>query len=225
MKFDLRGTVLEVSAESCDNWSGSTVAHAVENLPPHGRVLRCGMVKVGKRLQPLAVRLDPRPELAGIVADWLRAVETRKSFAADEATERRAAFQRRPVAEVLHDVEAAREALRAAPWLTLAPGTGTCRDCADDWPGTSQRCGCDVGSAHVRDLRGREIPELPEAAARDGVAFLATPRPGPDGRRKVVLQCAGPDHLAAWPAWAAAQGLVDLYGGDAARGFAGGYMT
>jgi hypothetical protein len=76
----------------------------------------------------------------------------------------------------------------------------------------------------VSDLRGQEIPELPEAAVRLGMAFIATPRPGPDGRKKVVLQCATPAQLAAWPAWARAHGLVDLYGGDPARGFAGGYQ-
>jgi hypothetical protein len=74
------------------------------------------------------------------------------------------------------------------------------------------------------DLRGEEIPELPEAACRLGVAYLATPKPGPDGRRKVVLQCATTEQLAAWPAWAAKNGIVDCYGGDPARGFAGGYL-
>jgi|FLYK01.1.fsa_nt_gi hypothetical protein len=112
--------------------------------------------------------------------------------------ESRARFQGRPVEEVLADVERARQRLRAAPRLKELAGAA--------------------------DLRGEEIPELPEAAAREGIAFVGTPRPGRDGRRKMVLQCAGPEHLAAWPSWAKAQGLVDLYGGDPTRGFAGGFF-
>lgn len=110
----------------------------------------------------------------------------------------RAQFQRRPQAAVLADVERACKALRAAPQLEIAPGVT------------------------VADLRGPAVPELPEAAARLDMAFLAS-LPERDGRTKWVLQSAGPQALAAWPAWAQAQGLVDLYGGDPARGFAGGY--
>lgn len=80
------------------------------------------------------------------------------------------------------------------------------------------------GGDLVADLRDQHVPELPEASAREGVAFIAMGLPGGDGQRKVVLQSAGPRALAAWPAWAASQGITDLYGGDPARGFAGGYL-
>jgi hypothetical protein len=111
----------------------------------------------------------------------------------------RAEFQGRPVEALMADVERARQALRQAPKL-------------------------DLGGELVADLRGLVVPELPEAAARDGVAFLATPPVAEGERQKVVLQCAGPAALAAWPQWAFSQGLVDLYGGDPSRGFAGGYI-
>src|SRR5690606_6950664 len=109
----------------------------------------------------------------------------------------RAAFQGRPEAEVLADVERAREVLAAAPQVT-------------------------IGSEQVADLRGQQIPELPEAAARDGQAFVAriTDR---DGRVKVVLQGASAETLRAFldqPPF----GLIDVYG-DPARGFAGGYES
>jgi len=109
----------------------------------------------------------------------------------------RAEFQGRPVEALMADVERAREALRQAPKI-------------------------DLGGELVADMRGQVVPELPEAAAREGVAFLATPQTGK--RRKVVLQCAGPAALAAWPQWALSQGLVDIYVGDPSRGFANGYI-
>lgn len=114
--------------------------------------------------------------------------------------ESRARFQRRAVEDVLADVERAREAVRAAPTLQLAPGI------------------------EARDMRGRQVPELPEAAARDGVCFIAS-IPERDGRIKVVCQSGTPEQIEAFMrAWAPAQGLTDIYG-DPARGFAGGYMA
>lgn len=113
----------------------------------------------------------------------------------------RAAHQGRSAEEILADVDRARAALLTAPEVAI----GEC-------PTT------------VRDMRGRHVPELPEAAARAGVPFLASMRDH-DGRTKVVLQVATPEVLAAWPAWAAREGIVDLYGGDPARGFAGGYLA
>lgn len=114
--------------------------------------------------------------------------------------ETRAAFQGRQVEDVLADVERAREALREAPTIELA-------------------------GVSVSDLRGRSIPELPEAAAREGVAYLATVTDR-DGRRRVVLGGnASPDTVRAFMTkWAPAQGLVDVYG-DPTRGFAGGYLS
>jgi hypothetical protein len=113
--------------------------------------------------------------------------------------ESRAAFQRRSVAAMLANVEAARRALRAAPEIELAPGIV------------------------VRDLRGQQVAELPEASAREGLCFVAD-MPLPDGRVKVVCQSGTPDQIAAFMrCWAPAQGLSGIYG-DPARGFAGGYL-
>jgi hypothetical protein len=112
----------------------------------------------------------------------------------------RARFQRRPVGEVLVDVKRARQALRTAPRIELAPGIV------------------------AADLRGRDVPELPEAAAREGVCFVAEQRL-PDGRVKFVCQSGTPEQIKAFmEQWAPAQGLVDVYG-DPARGFAGGFLA
>ena len=113
--------------------------------------------------------------------------------------ETRARYQGRPVSAVLEDIARARKALAKAPRAL-------------------------IGGVPVADLRGQQIPELPEAAAREGIPFLGTPKTRPGARRKVVLQCAPPEVLAAWPEWAARNGITDLYGGDPERGFAGGYL-
>ena len=69
-----------------------------------------------------------------------------------------------------------------------------------------------------------ELSELPEAAARDGVPFIGVPRPGPDGRVKLVLQAAPPTAIKAFlRGEGAAEGLAGLYG-EPARGIAGGYV-
>src|SRR5690606_34294520 len=110
----------------------------------------------------------------------------------------RAAHQGRPVAELLEDVEQARARLRAAPVVTL-------------------------GERLAADLRGEHVPELPEAAVREGLAYLATVADR-DGRRKVVLGAADAEMVRAFlESWAPREGLVDIYG-DPARGFAGGYV-
>ena len=77
----------------------------------------------------------------------------------------------------------------------------------------------------ARDLRGEHVPELPEAAVREGMAYLATVTDR-DGRRKVVLGGhADAETVRAFlERWAPHEGLVDLYG-DPARGFAGGYIS
>src|SRR5690606_33311228 len=74
----------------------------------------------------------------------------------------RAAHQGRPVAELLEDVEQACERLRAAPVVALGERLA------------------------ARDLRGKHVPELPEAAVREGMVYLATVADR-DGREKVVL--------------------------------------
>ena len=125
----------------------------------------------------------------------------------------RASFQGRPLAAVQADREAAEAVLRAAPRLVLG----------------------DVEVADVRALGA--VPELPEAAARLGMAVLYRLLPGDPGgdrggrggRVKVGILGAGegtPAGTAPVDAflggWAAGQGLGGLYG-NPARGFAGGY--
>lgn len=112
----------------------------------------------------------------------------------------RAAHQGRPVAELLEDVEQARARLRAAPVVALGERLA------------------------ARDLRGEHVPELPEAAAREGLAYLATVTDR-DVRQKIVLGAADAETVQAFlEQWAPRAGLVDLYG-DPARGFAGGYVA
>lgn len=134
--------------------------------------------------------------------------------------ETRAAHQRRRVREVLADIERARAALRAAP-RTLIAGV----EVADMRPGAGAACG-----AHRRRCPGDrdgcwgDVPELPEAAARDGVPFIASPKPAPvevGQGRKVVVQAAPPEVVQA-----VLDGALDLdcVYGDPQRGFAGGYQ-
>lgn len=111
--------------------------------------------------------------------------------------ESRAKFQKRTVAEVLADVDAARKMLRDA---LVAHG----------W------------HKHA-DMRGKTIPELPEAACREGIPFLADVVER-DGRRKVVLQAAVPALVDEFMSGALVPGLTDIYG-DPTRGFAGGYVN
>jgi hypothetical protein len=86
---------------------------------------------------------------------------------------------------------------------------------------TGATCGTwDNGGHHVTvtDV----IPELPEAAVREGICFMSTGLPGPDGRTKTVCQAGSPAQISAWMEWARREGLTGIYG-DPARGFAGGY--
>lgn len=126
----------------------------------------------------------------------------------------RAAFQGRTVDAVLADVEAARKRLRdamtASQNMFYADESGQSHHCPD-W------------ATVVADLRGESIPELPEAAAREGIAFLAD-QTDRDGRKKVVLMAAPPELVRRFLAGDIVPGLVDVYG-DPARGFAGGYVA
>jgi len=72
----------------------------------------------------------------------------------------------------------------------------------------------------LADFGEENIPELPEAASREGIAFLGTGLPGPDGRRKKVIMGGSPEMIRSWMDTC---GLKDVYG-DPARGFAGGYL-
>jgi hypothetical protein len=127
----------------------------------------------------------------------------------------RAAFQGRPEAEVMVSVEAAIAALQSA--ITPAGCIAVGNECYDadgmPWP-----------LFEIADMRGRHVPELPEAASRTGICFIADGLPGPDGRIKVVCQSGTPEQIRSFiEEWAPANGLVDIYG-DPARGFAGGYI-
>lgn len=152
--------------------------------------------------------------------------------------ESRAKFQGRAVSDVLADVEYAREALRRAEpiCLTARPDCTRCNgsgryydahgdDSASGQPSEDAVCACGgFDPQWAADLRGQHVPELPEAAAREGVCFVADGLPGPDGRVKVVCQSGSPEQIEAFMrVWAPAHGLTDIYG-DPARGFAGGYL-
>lgn len=72
------------------------------------------------------------------------------------------------------------------------------------------------------------VPELPDAASREGLAYIARVEVDGSGqpcRPKIVLGgCTTPAMVEAFMReWAPAQGLVDVYG-DPTRGFAGGYL-
>lgn len=158
--------------------------------------------------------------------------------------ETRAAFQGRQVEELLADVEEAIEEIRYAPTLRDVR-TIEHRRVVEAWeydrvcngqrpdPDTWYRRRSEALDAvyvppreleDVLDLRGYEVPELPEAAAREGVAYLATVAER-DGRTKVVLGGhTTPEMVMEFMEhWAPAHGLVGIYG-DPARGFAGAYM-
>lgn len=134
--------------------------------------------------------------------------------------ESRAAFQGRSAEEILADVERARKVLREAVAETYHPILSVyCPQCDADHPD------CYTGgrvSPPYADLRGQHIPELPEAAAREGIPFLASVKDR-DGREKVVLQVATPSLVQDFLDGNIVPSLVDTYG-DPARGFAGGYV-
>lgn len=111
----------------------------------------------------------------------------------------RAAFQGKPVEDILADIAKAQEVLNVADDL--------------GWPGAAN---------DLADMRRPEpIPELPEAATRLGIGYMSGPLTQPDGRRKFT--CSGTvEQVAAWMKWAPGRGLTGIYG-DPARGFAGGY--
>lgn len=159
----------------------------------------------------------------------------------------RAKFQNRSAREILLDVEAAREALSDAPRIALsepvadlrhaytvstvlvepfaegatvdAAGVGDSREVVF---GARDEGAWDEGGHHTFVRRG--VPELPEAAAHEGVAYLASVTDR-DGREKIVLGgLTTPEMVRAFmEQWAPAKGLTGIYG-DPERGFAGGYL-
>lgn len=152
----------------------------------------------------------------------------------------RASFQKRDPDQILADIAVAREALRTAPTVDLG-GSAVCdfrnaftRTVAPAVPG-----GPEMG-AHVvfgdwnvgafdegdyHELIKAGVSELPDAAAREGVAYLATVIEK-DGRKKVVIGgSTTPEQVRAFmESFATSQGLTGVYG-DPARGFAGGYVS
>jgi hypothetical protein len=135
-------------------------------------------------------------------------------------TGERAKFQHRTVSDVRSDIDATTVALVSAPLMPLAilRDEGWLVDAAD------ASAADDMLELSVRDMRrSSPYPELPEAACRLGVGYVAGPFTCPDGRKKVVCSGTHRQILAFMSSWAAAQGLVDVYG-DPARGLAGGYL-
>lgn len=125
-------------------------------------------------------------------------------------TEQRATFRGVPVEHVAAEIEAARRRIRQTITDAVAYTT------ADTHP-LGAHC------YDLADLRGDTIPELPEAACREGVAYLAAVRDR-DGREKVTLGAASPDLVRRFTAGEIVPGLTGYYG-DPARGFAGGYTS
>lgn len=132
--------------------------------------------------------------------------------------ESKAQFQKRSADEILADVERAREIVRRAKRLeaVTADGRPTARGLgATNAPGNI----ANLLRPDPRWLVRGVIPELPEAALREGQSYITTFLER--GRKKVVLQCASPEEvewfLSAFPA-------QEKYGVPM-RGFAGGYIA
>lgn len=140
--------------------------------------------------------------------------------------ESRAAFQRRPVEDVLADIQAAQQALADAPVLQLLSVADMPHTRDHDW--SRSVCeGCARDPVVVRDMRRpKPVQELPEAAMRLGVGYVSGPliETAPDGtKRRLKYTCSGTrEVIEAFYGWAERNGLVDAYG-DSARGFAGAY--
>lgn len=109
----------------------------------------------------------------------------------------RAKHQRRQVREIEEMVAAAISTLRAAPRITIA------------------------GEQVANLLYAGYVPELPEAAAQIGQAFVS--RLKERDSEKLVLQCAAPETVRVWMHDQAAMGRRTY--GDPMRGFAGAYLA
>jgi hypothetical protein len=78
----------------------------------------------------------------------------------------------------------------------------------------------------ILDMRGSEIPELPDAAALHRVCYLAMPVPRAGERQKIVIGgYTTPAIVEAFmTVWGPRNRLADIYG-DPVRGFAGGFIS
>jgi len=81
-----------------------------------------------------------------------------------------------------------------------------------------------MGNYEVADLRGKDVPELPEAAARLGLPVVASVRLPQSEDLKIVLQAASAD-LARYfqNIWSVDNGLTKTYG-DPNRGMVGAFL-
>lgn len=104
----------------------------------------------------------------------------------------RAKFQNRSEESILADVENARKILREKKGVYYA------------------------------DLRGMHIPELPEAAAREGIPFISSILDR-DGRTKIIIQSAPSWLIEKFMSGEIIHDIKNIYG-DPERGFAGGYI-
>lgn len=140
----------------------------------------------------------------------------------------RAEFQQRPQEEVLADITAAREVLKTAPLIELAPGiqVADMRVPQIGWK--------DVETLQIFGMVGRVKPtwvpyyartvsELVEAAARDNTPFISGPLVSTTGQVKITCK-GGKEVITAFLRnWAPTNGVIDTYG-DPERGFARGYL-
>ncbi len=124
------------------------------------------------------------------------------------------------VAAVLVDVESARFILKDS--VERCKKCGARNDCHYPSGCCDEDSNCWPEFRSYADLRGKHVPELPEAAAREGIPFLSTVQDR-DGRSKVVLMAAPPELISEFMKGKLVSGLKDIYG-DPARGFAGGYL-
>lgn len=121
--------------------------------------------------------------------------------------EGRAAFQKRPVEEVVADVVRATEALKNADNYFVGK---------EETELLSIFHSC-------KDMRGAHVPELPEAASRLGIGYIAQTSDR-DGRVKEVLGgLIAPEAIRMWMAARKAEGR-EVYG-DPERGYAGAYLS
>lgn len=89
MQYRVTGTVLTITADETDQWSGSTYADRVADHPQAGPVLVCGSVMVAGKKQPLMIRLEGRAELRQAIERWRQAVKDARDREESERSERR----------------------------------------------------------------------------------------------------------------------------------------